>query len=84
MRAEVSIDKLRGFFAASPGRAHSRKIIGEQTPLAKLRELFSHDGSSASRSALTREKVQTFIFDRNSLQNHKNCGFAATGSFENS
>jgi len=29
-------------------------------------------------------KVQTFIFERNGLQNHKNCGFAATGSFENS
>jgi len=30
------------------------------------------------------DKVQTFLFGRNRLQNHENCGFAATGSFENS
>ncbi|HEY7083452.1 MAG TPA: hypothetical protein VH519_01455 [Hyphomicrobiaceae bacterium] len=34
--------------------------------------------------ALLRDKVQTFIFECNSLQNHENCGFAATGRFENS
>jgi hypothetical protein len=86
MHAQVSFDKLRGFFAATPRCMHP----SEQSAMKSANVLFqiaSYIAMNLSVAAVhvivdlasLSDKVQTFIFERNSLQNHENCGFAATG-----
>jgi hypothetical protein len=91
MHAQVSFDKLRGFFAATSRWRHP----SEQSTMKSANVPFKVASYIAIKRsavavhlsvdlALLCDKVQTFIFECNSLQNHENCGFAATGRFENS